>query len=165
MLRVLFDTNIYARLAVDKNAELIAGRLLNDKEFIVYGFLPIRKELRDTPKALMLGRLKQRNLLLTLYDRLTKSRTLSDGNDVKDLANKYYIKSKELGAKLSWIDVKVDFMMVACASINKLDIVVSEDNKMLDDGRTLDSFNMVNDQENLRVPNFWGYNRLRGKYI
>lgn len=164
MLRVIFDTNIYARLAIDRKAHIITEKILNDQNFIIYGFPIIRKELRDTPKSLMLGRLSERNLLLSLYDKLTKEKVLNDNAEVTRLANNYYDKSKELGANLSWDAIKNDFLIVACATVNKLDVVVSEDSKMINDKRTLAAFEIINDKENLRTPNFWEYKRLVDKY-
>ena len=63
---VIFDTNIYGKLIEEKNVNEISNKIKNDKNFIVYGFQPIRKELRDTPKTSKLGKLSRRNLLLSL---------------------------------------------------------------------------------------------------
>ena len=51
MLRVIFDTNIYGFLLKEKDAEKIEKKIKDDKEFVVYGYSPIRKEIRDIPKV------------------------------------------------------------------------------------------------------------------
>ena len=78
MQRVIFDTNIYGLLMKEENIGLIREKILNDKNFVLYGFQPIRKELRDTPKYERLRGLNKRNLILGLYDELTKGRYLKD---------------------------------------------------------------------------------------
>ena len=90
MLRVIFDTNIYGRLILEKNVEQIKEKIFNDKKFIVYGFRPIRKELRDTPKSHKLGAKNLRSLLLTLYDELTHGRIVKESAIVNNIARKYY---------------------------------------------------------------------------
>ena len=82
MLRVIFDTNIYGKLIEEKKIEEVSNKIKNDKNFIVYGFKPIRKELRDTPKINKLGKLSRRNLLLSLYDDLTKGKYLKDSLEI-----------------------------------------------------------------------------------
>ncbi|MBI1969916.1 hypothetical protein HYS48_04445 [Candidatus Woesearchaeota archaeon] len=66
MLRVIFDTNIYGLLLKEKDAAEIEQRIVQDKEFIVYGYGPIRKELRDIPKVTKLSK-KTRHLLLNKF--------------------------------------------------------------------------------------------------
>lgn len=70
MLRVVFDTNIYGKIADEKDFESIATKIKTDDNFKVYGFELIRKELRDTPKTEKLRKLSKRNLLLNLYEVL-----------------------------------------------------------------------------------------------
>lgn len=50
MLRVIFDTNIYGKLIEEEKFEHIVTKIKEDPQFKVYGFQPIRKELRDVPK-------------------------------------------------------------------------------------------------------------------
>jgi len=165
MLRVIFDTNIYSFLVKDKNVELLTTKILTDKDFLVYGYKPIRDELREVPKHLKLGKLNQRNLVLGLYDGLVKSKNLKDNSEIEKLAKKYFFHCLSLGSKISWTNVEVDFKMVSCASLNNLDIVVSEDNKMLKNKKALESFRTINDKESLRTPDFWDYHRLIRKYL
>ena len=49
MLRVIFDTNIYGELLKEKDVVDIEQAIMEDKEFLVYGYQPIRKEIRDIP--------------------------------------------------------------------------------------------------------------------
>ena len=73
MLRVIFDSNIYGLLARGNNINIITEKIIKDREFIVYGYQLIRKELRSTPKYLKLGKFSQRNTLLGLYDKITNN--------------------------------------------------------------------------------------------
>lgn len=133
MLRVIFDTNIYGKLIVEKRIEEISNKIKNDKDFIVYGFQPIRKELRDTPKSSKLGKLSRRNLLLSLYDDITKGKYLKDALEIHQLALKFYNTYRNFGGIYNWekTNINVDFTLVACGSFYKLDLVVSDDSKTM----------------------------------
>ncbi|MEK6932888.1 MAG: hypothetical protein AABW56_03790 [Nanoarchaeota archaeon] len=52
MLRVIFDTNVYGHLITEKDFIEIQRKIKDDKEFVVYGYKPIRDEIRAIPKKL-----------------------------------------------------------------------------------------------------------------
>jgi len=166
MLRVIFDTNIYGLLIEETNIENINNSLTKDKEFIIYGFKPIRKELRQTSKTLKLGKIKQRNLLLCTYDDLTKGRTLKFSKEIYDLALKFYKKYRGFGGIRNWktTNIDIDFIIVACACFYKLDLVISNDTKTMLNPKAKKAFKSVAIKEALRVPNFWKYSDLRKRY-
>ncbi|MBU2589179.1 MAG: hypothetical protein KKA65_04205 [Nanoarchaeota archaeon] len=166
MLRVIFDTNIYGLLIEENNIEKINNSLSKDKEFIIYGFKPIRKELRQTSKTLKLGKIKQRNLLLCTYDELTKGKTLKFSREIYSLALNFYKKYREYGGIRNWktTNIDVDFIIVACACYYKLDIVISNDTKTMLNPKSLKAYRAIALKEALRVPNFWKYNDLKRRY-
>jgi len=166
MLRVILDTNIYGRLLEEKNIGEIREKIKEDKEFIVYGFNLIRKELRDTPKASKLGRLKMRNLILGLYDDITEGKYLKDSLKIHEIAMKFYNSYREYGGIKNWdkSNIKVDFTLVACASFYKLDIVVSDDQKTLLGKAALKAYRHICIKYGLWHPNFWKYSDLRIRY-
>ncbi|MDI6737236.1 MAG: hypothetical protein QME12_01845 [Nanoarchaeota archaeon] len=131
MLRVIFDTNIYGRLIEEPKSSEIISKIRVDDEFKVYGFHPIRQELRDTPKNSKLGKIGKRNLLLGVYDTLTAGRYLHDSIQINRLALKFYNSYRQFGGIRNWNDtnIDVDFTIVACASFYKMDIVVSDDRR------------------------------------
>ena len=51
-------------------------------------------------------------------------------------------------------------MVVACATINNLDIVYSQDKKTLLNKHALKAYKHINIKENLRTPNFLKYDDL-----
>ena len=166
MQRVIFDTNIYGLLMKEENIGLIREKILNDKNFVLYGFQPIRKELRDTPKTEKLGRLSKRNLLLCLYDELTKGRYLKDSIQINRIALKFYNSYRQAGGIRSWdeTNIDVDFTIVACASFYKLDVVVSDDSKTLLSKPAMKAYKHITVKEGLWHPNFWKYSDLRMRY-
>ena len=166
MLRVIFDTNIYGLLIKEGKIDLIRKKILKDTNFIIYGFQPIRKELRDTPKSGKLGRLSKRNLLLGLYDQLTKGRYLEDSIKINRLALKFYNAYRQFGGIRSWKDtnIDVDFTIVACASFYKLDIVVSDDSKTMLSKAAMKAYKHITLKESMKYPNFWKHSDLRLKY-
>lgn len=166
MLRVIFDTNIYGLLVLEKEEPEIRKKIKKDKDFIIYGFKEIRKELRKVPKEAKLGRLSKRNYLLNLYDALTEGKYLKESIKINKLALKYYNTYRNFGGIYSWrkTNIDVDFTIVACASLNKLDVVVSEDNKTLFSKPALKAYRHIGIKEGCWIPNFWRYSDLRKRY-
>ena len=166
MLRVIFDTNVYGLLIKEKEIAILKEKIEKDKDFVIYGFQPIRKELRDTPKNERLGRLKKRNILLGLYDELTKGRYLKDSIQINRLALKFYNAYREFGGIRGWkeTNIDVDFTIVACASFYRLDIVISDDQKTLLDKSALKAYKHICIKEGVWHPNFWKYSDLKIRY-
>ncbi|MBA3064577.1 hypothetical protein FP803_04020 [Candidatus Woesearchaeota archaeon] len=164
MLKVIFDTNIYGLLLKEKDADELGRKIIEDKEFIVYGYNPIRKEIRDIPKATKLSK-KTRILLLSLYDRITGDHFLEHSLKITNLARKYYDYYRNLGGIYGWdTSIRIDFMKVACASFYGLDIIYSADNKTLLGKHALKSYKHINIKENLRTPNLLEYSDLLKKF-
>jgi len=164
MLKVIFDTNIYGLLLKEKDADELGRKIIEDKEFIVYGYNPIRKEIRDIPKVTKLSK-KTRILLLSLYDRITGNHFLEHSLKITNLARKYYNYYRNLGGIYGWdTSIRIDFMIVACASFYGLDIIYSADNKTLLGKHALKSYKHINLKENLRTPNFLEYSDLLKKF-
>lgn len=166
MLRVIFDTNIYGKLIEEEQFNVVRSTIKNDKGFIIYGFQPIRKELRDTPKNEKLGKLGKRNLLLTVYDELTRGRYLQDSLEIQHLALRFYNTYRHNGGIRDWkkTNINVDFTIVACATFYKLDLVVSDDSRTLMSKPALKAFKQICVKEGRWQPNFWTYSDLKMKY-
>jgi hypothetical protein len=160
MLRVIFDTNIYGRLAIEPDGKKIEDRILSEKDFIVYGYSPIRKELRKIPKTTKLSR-RNRILLLNLYDKITDNHLLPSSTKVNHLAKKYFDYYHQSGGGYAWhSSIKYDFMIVACASIHGLDIIYSADNKTMTNKTALKSYDHINLRAYYRTPRFLKYEKL-----
>lgn len=166
MLRVIFDTNIFGLLIKEPKIEVIRDKISKDTNFVIYGFQPIRKELRETPKSEKLGKLNKRNLLLGLYDKLTKGRYLSESIKINELALKFYNAYRTFGGIRSWkeTNISIDFTIVACASYYKLDIVVSDDSSTLLSKPAMKAYRHITIKEGMWNPNFWRYSDLKTKY-
>ena len=166
MLRVIFDTNIYGMLILEDKIQDIRRKILAEPDFVIYGFKRIRQELRDTPKSEKLGNLSKRNLLLSLYDSLTKGRYLRESIKINELALKFYNAYRNFGGIRSWkkTNIDADFTIVACASMYKLDIVVSNDSSTLLSKPAKKAYKHITLKENLWHPNFWKYADIKTKY-
>lgn len=166
MLRVIFDTNIYGKLIEEVNTPDIIAKIKNDENFKVYGFQPIRKELRDTPKTSKLGKLSRRNILLGIYDQLTGERYLQDALQIHRLALKFYNTYRQFGGIYNWdkTNIDVDFTIVACATFYNLDIVISDDQKTLLSKTALKAYKHICVKEGYRLPDFWNYSHLKVRY-
>lgn len=168
MKRVIFDTNVYGYLIDEADSIKLEEYLTTKKLFLVYGYPRIRKELRNIPNVTSLSR-KARNALLVLYDRIIQNRILPDSKSVIDLAKKYHAIYLSYGGIYSWkTSIKVDFMIVACATLNHLDIICSRDVKTLMSDKAISAYERVNEEEKLVTPKFIEYdkfiNNLRNQF-
>ena len=164
MLKVVFDTNIYGLLLKEEDLAKIEQKIVDDKEFIVYGYQPIRKEIRDIPKVTKLSK-QTRIFLLGLYDRITSNHFLENSIKITNLAKKYYNYYRKLGGIYGWdTSIRVDFMIVACASFHGLDVIYSADNRTMLGKHALKSYKHINLKENFRTPNFLTYEELLKKF-
>ena len=164
MLRVLFDTNIYGNLLEEPDGEKIETEIESEKNFMVYNYLPIRKELRGIPKTTKASR-KARILLLQMYDRITAGHFLEHSIEITNLAIKYYNHYRNLGGIYNWdTNIRIDFMIIACASFYGLDVVYSDDNKTMLGKAALKAYQHININENLRTPYFLKYGDLLKKF-
>lgn len=164
MLRVLFDTNIYGNLLEEPDTLQIEDKIHQEKEFIVYNYPLIRKELRNIPKTTKASR-KARLLLLEMYDRITGEHFLTNSIEITNLALKYHNQYRNLGGIHGWdTNIRVDFMIVACASFHGLDLVYSNDNKTMVGKQAVKAYQHINLKENLRTPYFLGYQDLLTKF-
>lgn len=160
MLRVIFDTNIYGLLIREKDAVELERKIKEDKQFVVYGYQPIRQEIREIPKITKLSK-KARIQILRLYDSITGKHFLSNSINITNLARKYYDCYRNFGGIYGWdTSIRIDFMIVACASISKLDIVYSADNKTLLSKQALKAYKHINIKESLKLPTFFTYEEL-----
>lgn len=157
MKRVILDTNIYEFMLREFDADAMY-RIGLQKEFIIYGNEIIRKELRDVPreKTGIINKklIKLRNALLGVYDILTKKHSLTTTPVIRLIAEKYYIAYRAAGGNISKDSIINDFIIVASASFNGLDLVVSEDSRSMMSDAAKNGYEIVNNLENLRTPNF-----------
>ena len=164
MLKVIFDTNVYGLLLKEEDGIEIERKIIEDKDFIVYGYQPVRKEIRDIPKVTKLSK-QTRILLLSIYDRITGNHFLQNSIKITNLARKYYDYYRRLGGIYGWdTSIRVDFMIVACASFHGLDVIYSADNKTMFGKHALKSYKHMNLKENYRTPNFLTYEELLKKF-
>lgn len=164
MLRVIFDTNIYGLLLKEADWADIERKITADKEFVVYSYQPIRKEIRDIPKVTKLSK-KTRVALLCLYDNITHNHFFENSIQITNLAKKYHDCYKNFGGIYRWdTNIRIDFMIVACASIHGLDIVYSEDRRTLGGKAALKAYKHINLKESLRTPNLYSYSDLILRY-
>ncbi len=164
MKRALLDTNIYG-LIVEKKEENEFRTLVNRAQVIIYGCSIIRKELRDTPKNKR--RLTEKGIsslrigLLNLYDAITTKHELLIDKKTQELANKYLKKFSEITGQTALDHLKIDFLLVACATLNNLDLVVSEDHKTLLSTDATRAYHFVNGSEGLHIPPLFTYEDLK----
>src|SRR3989344_1576420 len=154
--RIVFDANIYGLLAEDATPELFS-KIEASENIIIYGLSVVRKELRDTPKSTLRNGRKFRNLLLTYYDKLTHGHDLQTTKVAEALAKEYL---DNYGGGISKRKLTNDFLIVASATLNTLDILISEDNHSMFSRNAIEAYRKVNEQNGLKMPNFYSLKQL-----
>ncbi|MBI2550028.1 PIN domain-containing protein [Candidatus Woesearchaeota archaeon] len=158
MMRVLLDTNVYAKLVLDEEVQMeLLGRI--PSQIMVYGSEVNRHELRDLPKGLQLYDRNERILLLRVYDLLTQKekRTYRTTPFVEMLALKYFEEYVRLKGNKGYEELRKDFVIVATASLHNLDIIVSEDKKTMFSAEARKAYEAVNQNNQIRTPQMIGY--------
>ncbi len=156
-LRLLLDTNIYGFLILSE-FKGIAVKLQEEENIVVYGSSVVRGELRAIPKEKSIEDGKVRMLALNLYDAIIGKHSLPLTDLIEFLASEY---KREYKGHVASAKMTNDFLIVALASLNKLDIVCSEDNKTMRSIQARRAFEKVNEKNNLRTPTFIGLNQLK----
>ncbi len=164
MLRVIFDTNVYGLLLDEPDWAEIERKIQQEKDFIVYGYGSIRKEIRSIPTKTRLSK-AVRIKLLSMYDRIIGKHVLKHYLKISHLAKKYHDYYRNLGGTYGWdTSIRIDFMIVACASIYGMDIIYSNDEKTMNSKYAIKAYNRINSRENIRTPNFLTYTDLLDKF-
>ncbi|MBI4145886.1 hypothetical protein HY489_00955 [Candidatus Woesearchaeota archaeon] len=162
MRRLLLDTNIYG-VIVEREEEGEFKALVT--RVVVYGCTIVRKELRDTPEKISIitqqGRKNLRINLLELYDAITKEREILVNEEVEKLAAEYSHNFSKLTGKKAIDHLKNDFLLVACATLNKLDLVVSDDHKTLMSNQALRTYQFINAERGLSLPPIIKYEHVK----
>ena len=157
MVGVLFDTNIYGRIAEDNeesSVELVTEIAKDRENFVIHNFKVIRDELRKAPK------------ILNLYDKLTCNTLIPLTKEIDNLAHLYFKEyRKNGGIQGNSNNFMNDLRIVACASIKGFNLVFSDDNKSMHNVIAIKSYQDINLKRNLRTPTFYKYQDLKRKYL
>ena len=167
MKRLLPDTNFYGLLAKDTKRLEVVDSINVNRELIIYGFKTIRDELRDIPSKIKIAGKSLRIDLLNLYDEITGNHRLEFTGYIIKIADNYYEAYREFGGSKTKEDIINDFVIVSCASLNNLNIIVSDDQRSMSTENALRAFNLINSVINKKTPQFISYEEfkknLRGK--
>ena len=161
MKRIILDTNIYGLILKDPERLEVVELMKTKSKMTIYGFKVIRNELRDVPKLIKVQQRSLRIDLLNLYDSIVEDHLLDFNAQVTKIAENYYKAFREFGGTKSKEEIIDDFMIVSAASLNNLDIVVSNDEKSMSNESALRAYNLINSVLNKRTPKFIMYNQFK----
>ena len=146
--RAIFDTNVYGFLINTNYDEFIVK--VKSSLVIIYGCDIVRRELRATPKEKGIGE-STRKKLLYVYDHIIDNHSFETDMIVAKLATEYGLHYR---GNISKDKLVSDFLIVACASIHRLDVVVSEDNHTMFSTLSMKAYCEVNSKNQLPLPAF-----------
>ena len=100
-----------------------------------------------------------------MYDRIISKHFFPNSIKITNLAIKYYNAYKNFGGIYGWdSNIRIDLMIVACASFHGLDIIYSADSNTLAGKSAKKAYRHINLKENLRTPNLFKYQELLNKF-
>ena len=153
VIDVIIDTSTYGNIVKDDdNGKRIAEKIARDQNFRVHNFKVIRDELRRAPS------------ILPLYDRIVTSTIIEDSNQIKKLAEEYFKEYRKNGGGVGKKKIFNDFKIIACASMKKFDLIVSDDERTMKSSKAIEAYKTINFNHNLRTPWFYSYKDLKRKY-
>ncbi len=147
--KAMLDTNTYQVFLEGKVGRL--ERLIEEGKIIIYGCKIVRDELRNTPPNLTYEGKSLRNLLITTYDSLVRNRSFPVGLEIETLAEEYY---REYRGAISKKDILSDFKIVATATIHRVDIIVSEDERTMKSEHAMNAYKKINNSKLYPMPKF-----------
>lgn len=136
--KILLDTNIYGWAVEDIAVLTFLSKLEKEKKnksknMIVFGFDRIKKELLNNPHE------PTRIKTLVIYSSVV-SNILKRTDEVKALAESYFRMCKDLKVKITIEDCEI----VAAATLNGLDYIVTNNRRTMNSPHALDAFKKIN---------------------
>lgn len=154
-LRAILDTNVYGILLASK--PYLIPKISNSERLIIYGFEVIRKELRAIPKTEILYDENFRMEALKLYDSIVKNHNLEANGLIAKLATNY---AESYNGGISKEKLQKDFLIVAAATIHRLDIIVSADQHSMQSAPARRAYTEINEKYQLPSPKFYSMTNL-----
>lgn len=167
MKRIIFDTSVYGKLVEDDFIRDKFEKKFEGGEYILYGNSIIRKELRSTPKNILLNDKKLRLLLLALYDSFIKKENhdLKINPLIEKLSQDYFRQYKIQRGNFSKEEMKNDLIIIATATIYQLDVIVSNDERTMLSPICLTVYKTVNKRYGLKDPVFKMYSIFKKELL
>lgn len=173
----ILDTNVYGELLIEKKGVEIISRIDGDKTLRIYGIDIIEQELQDVPSDKKIKGAAFRELVLSVYRSLIDEEFL-----LSPLANylsseyyrkyaklrksgRYYFLAKAKEMQYNEADLRVDFGIIAVASLKVVDVVVTADKRTMLSRLATETYSAVNRVNGLKTPNLVDYFEFRRRYI
>ncbi len=162
---MIFDTNIYGRIVDNVDLQLVTETAKN--LFMVYGSVVINRELRAYEGKATVefeGKTRKlRALLFEAYDSLVRDRIYPLDAETERLAEGYFLAYKKFGGRKPQAQIINDFLIVATASLHRLEIIYSDDSKTMVSGEAVKAYELVNGLNYLEMPQFKSYEELKAE--
>jgi len=151
----MFDTNVYEHIFLHYID--ILKKMVQEDGTVVYGCSIIRKELREIPPDVKYLGKSFRNSLLSVYDKFTGKHSYLVGPVVEFIAEEYW---REYEGGISKKKMINDFRIVALASIQNLDILISDDAHSMKSSLAIKAYMKVNEKNAFRTPAFYSIDQF-----
>ena len=172
----ILDTNVYGEILVEIHSSEIIRSIESDKSVYVYGLDIIEEELKRSPVEIKYKGRILKDAVVSIYKTLVDEK-ISLFPAAEFIASEYFKKFDELrksgkyygliGTKIkkySEDDLRVDFEIIAVASIKGIDIVVSADKRTILSKLAESTYIIVNKVNGFKTPNLVKYSDFKKRY-
>jgi len=173
----ILDTNVYGELLIEPASQEIIKRIKEDKMVYVYGIDIIEDEIKEAPAEVKLGGKILRDAVISIYETIIDEE-LKLFPVAKYLASEYYEEYDKLRKsgryykildsktkKYTEDDLKIDFEIIAVASLKGIDVVVSMDRRTILSELAEETYKKVNKLNELRTPRLVKYSDFKRRYL
>ena len=173
----ILDTNVYGELLIEPNGEEIIKEIKEDRTIYIYGLDIIETELKESPVEIKIGKNLLRDAVITIYKTIVDEE-LKSFPVARYLASEYYKEYDRLRKsgryyklisqktkKYTEVDLRIDFQIIAMASLKRINVVVSTDRRTILSSLAEDTYNKVNRLNNIKTPKLVKYSDFKKRYI
>ncbi len=169
----ILDTNVYGELLIEPNSDELVKKIRRNKSYFIYGVDIIEQELSETPLHIKYKGDVTQKLLIELFELLSDE-IITVTSLAGHLAEDYFRRYKELSKsgkypiikeKYDEKNLKIDFQIIAIASIRSVDIVVSSDKRTMLSQLARDVYDHINKMNGLRTPELLEYEKFKERCI
>lgn len=166
MKRIILDTSVYGKFVEEPEIAAIVLQKV-PKEFVIYGTDIIKKELRETPRSYLHKGKKLRVLLLSFYNAFVRKdhHNLQYNKLVDTLVKDYLLGYRKRGGNIADRKIRNDMIIIATATIYKLDIVISDDGNTMMSPLAIATYHAVNKVYGIQDPAFKTYRVFKAELL
>ncbi len=162
------DTSFYGNLLAEPDRKQLIDKIKASKSIFIIGIDVIEEELYETPLHVTYrGEITQK-LLLALFEFLVDENVKLPpvaAYLAEQYLEDYKKKAKKQKKRFAEKNLRIDFEIIALASLRSVNIVVSADKRTMLSDSAKKAYDAVNAKNGLRTPELVDYESFKQEYL